>query len=694
MNAGLWAECWIGVALAGPLVAGVLGWVGSRAQREFLRGVLVLGTLALFWMGGQILSGHMVAGALPLPAPFPRLVFAPLPLAGLWSSLSGLLLLATGLLIWRHERAANLLWALVPMAASIGLFLLAGDGLTLLLGLEAVSLTSYLGLISSRRSRKIWNAGWVLLILSEMGGLLLILAIGLIVIHHGPGLPWNDSFPALARDAARISLGGRLVIMILVLLAFGVKAGLFPVMIWMPLAEPEAPGPIAGIFSGIFTALAILGMMAVERVVLPGMAWGVVLFVLGTVGAVIAALYSVVSRHVKQILAYSTLEILGLVFAALGIWAMAAHVAPLSLVSTLAWDAAMILLIMHAGSKFVLFALTEHTESLARTVDGLGGLARRFPSLSVVAAVGVATLAAIPPLGGFVGEWLLLEAILKPLGTTESLRNVHLLFVFGGIFLAMATALGVATYIRWFGYVFLGPERRPNSAAQLPQSIGRHQIAGYALALLPVLLAGPGVPWLIPWLNVQGQRDFLNNAQKVIAPLFVHPQAVPLFVHIGGTLVKAPGAPGTIFYPQGFSVGDPYVLLGMGLALALAVALVRAFWRRGAAVRYVRPWTGGTREYSPLTSFSAEGFVHPLRLAFHAFYGLQRERWSRSGVRFYRHTIIYRLEQQGYLPVLRAGQWVAEKIRKTQSGSTPLYLAYLMGATVLALALALWHPGA
>ncbi|AUW93797.1 hypothetical protein BXT84_07455 [Sulfobacillus thermotolerans] len=106
------------------------------------------------------------------------------------------------------------------------------------------------------------------------------------------------------------------------------------------------------------------------------------------------------------------------------------------------------------------------------------------------------------------------------------------------------------------------------------------------------------------------------------------------------------------------------------------------------------PWTGGPHDYTEHTSFSAEGFVHPLRLAFQAFYGLRRQRWSRSGVRFYRHTIIYRLEQQGYLPVVRAGQWIAQKVRMSQSGQTSLYMAYLMISVVLAFILALWHPGA
>lgn len=693
MNARFWAEAWIALAIAGPMVGLLISRMGRTAGLIWLRFEVLAMALGLMIMGWAIAGGRLHPSVLPLPAPFPGLYLSPLPMADLWCLLSGLLLMATWMLIWHSPWERRILWALGPMAGSMGFFLLAGDGLSLLLGLEFISLSSYLGLVTTRRSRKVWNAGWVLLVLSEMGGLLLLLAMALIMARHGIGIHFvTDSFPVLAREALAMSSGAKVAVMVLVLLAFGVKAGLFPVMIWMPLAEPEAPGPVAGIFSGIFTALAVMGILAVENVVHPGMVWGVLLLVLGTTGAFVAALYSIVSRHVKQILAYSTLEILGLVFAALGIWNIAQHANFSSSVGTLAWDAAMILLIMHAASKFVLFAITEKTETIAHTIDGIGGLAKEHRRLSMVAAVAVATLAAVPPLGGFVGEWLLLESVLKPLGTTGILRNIHLLFLLAGIFLAMAAAVGVGTYVRWFGFVFLGPKRRASRHNDFPR-MSAIQMTGYVFALLPVLAAGPGVPWLIPWLNRQGHAIFGNNSRYVVAPLFAHPQTVPLLTHIGGTLIKAPGAPGTIFYPQGFSVSDPYVLFLMGIVLFLIVTGLRKILRRrhGHGVRTVEPWTGGTPDYTAQKSFTAEGFVHPLRLAFQGFFGLKRHRYDKGGVRFYRHTVIYRLEEQGYLPLLKAVRYVSSQIRKTQSGSTPAYLSWIVFGTVGVLMLTLFY---
>ncbi len=691
MNAGFWVELWIGIAIGGSLIGLLLTGIGRDKGLTWLRLEVVLAALGLMVMGWEIADGRLHLSVMSLPAPFPNLYLSPLPMADLWSILSGLLLIATWMLIRKSDQEIRILWALGPMAASIGFFLLAGDGLSLVLGLEFISLSSYLGLVTTRRSRKVWNAGWVLLVLSEMGGLLLVLAIALIMARHGMGIRFlTDSFSVLAHEALNMPNGTKVIVMVLVLLAFGVKAGLFPVMIWMPLAEPEAPGPVAGIFSGIFTALAVMGILTMENVVHPGMLWGVILLILGTVGALVGALYSIVSRHVKQILAYSTLEILGLVFAALGIWNIAQHVDFHSLVATLAWDAALILLIMHAGAKFVLFAITEKTETIAHTIDGLGGLAKDHRHLSMVAAIAMATLGAVPPLGGFVGEWLLLESVLKPLGTTPILREVHLLFLLAGIFLAMATAVGVGTYIRWFGFAFLGPKRRVSHASEFP-GLSKLQLIGYGLSLLPVLAAGPGIPWLLPWLNRQGAAIFGNNGQYVIAPLFAHPQAVPLLTHIGGTLIRAPGAPGTIFYPQAFSVGDPYVLFLMGILLFAIVGGLRKIVRRNKRVRVVEPWTGGISDYTAKKSFTAEGFVHPLRLAFQGFFGLKRHRYDKGGVRFYRHTVIYRLEEQGYLPVLNMVRYLARQIRKIQSGSTPAYLGWVVFGTLGVLMLSLFY---
>jgi formate hydrogenlyase subunit 3/multisubunit Na+/H+ antiporter MnhD subunit len=629
---------------------------------------MTVGSIALVIMSFTLSPTH--AGRLVLPHPWPTLILAPLPLAGLWALIGGLLFFSATVLTLRRPDSQRVLYALLPLMAAIGAYLWSGDGLMLLLTWEFISAVTYLGLVTTRRSRPVWNAGWSLLALSELGGMLLLVALVWFMPIHIQFL--SDSLAQLAHIAPTQSHTVTNLVMVMALVAFGVKAGLFPVMIWMPMAEPQAPGVIAGIFSGRLTALAVSGILAMVEIAGAGISWAVILLVLGVLGALSGALYSVVSRHVKRVLAYSTLEILGLVFAALALWRILSLTAPHNVASSLALDGAVVLLVMHAGAKFVLFAASDYTGQWGHTLDRLGGLIHTSNATALVSGLGVLALGAFPPLGGFVGEWLLLESILKPISATKSAAPTHLALMVAAGFIALAVAIGMAAYLRWFGFIFLGVHR---GAIKDIASPTREWVWGLALPLVLILVPGPGVPWFLPWLN-RSLHPFLTSRSPVVAPSFIHPQTAMPLVPIGANLVPAPGAQGTVFFPQGFNVGDPYVLLLMALVLSAVVALIRRLLRR-QPVRRVAPWNGGSVQFTRQTTWSAEGFTHPIRLAFARFYGLSRERTQRQGAHFYRHTIINRLEEQVYKPLIEVGTWMGRAVQRMQSGRVTQYVAYV-----------------
>lgn len=681
------AEVWLGFWGA-YLIIGWTGWAGfSAARRELAPWSTMweLGGAAALALQGAGLFGASAPYLLHLPYPWPHLVLHPLLLGSLDGEIAAILFAAAAVALIHHPQHRRIFFAMVPLEAGVGVFLLSGDGLTLLVAWEFLSTVSYLGLVTWRRSRSVWNAGWVLLALSELAGLALLVAVGWLSPAHPVGT--SDSYGSWALLAH--SQGLVTAMMVLLLVAFGVKAGLFPLMIWMPLAEPLAPGPIAGLFSGLMPVLSVTAILTVDAALHPGLWWGLILIVLGTLGALTGGLYAIVSRHAKRVLAYSTLEIMGLVFAALGTWKVEMLRMPGNVGAQLALDGAIILLVVHAGAKFSLFVATDFSGRWAELLDRLGGLQRLAPGLGSWALASIVLLAGLPPLGGFVGEWLVFESILKSFGNASD-AGWHLALALEGAVLALAIGLGVTAYLRWYAFIFLGPSRRP--LVQEDARPSKSLTLAMGLATTMAGLVGPGIPWVLPWLN----RDLRSAAPQatidILAPSFAHPQSVAALVKIGANLLPAPGAPGTVFFPQGFSVADPTVLTAV-VALALGVlALVRRW--RSLPVRWVAPWNGGYVRFNPKTAFSAEGFVHPLRLAWARFYGLRRERGQTTrGAHFYRHTIVYRVEEHLYLPLMRGATWAARVVRTIQSGQTSQYVAWLSLAVLVAMAAAVAWSG-
>ena len=342
----------------------------------------------------------------------------------------------------------------------------------------------------------------------------------------------------------------------------------------------------------------------------------------------------------------------------------------------------MVILVMHAGAKFVLFSVTDYTGQWSHSIDRLGGIIHTSAPTGLFALLATLTLGAFPPLGGFLGEWLLLESILKPLGTTHS-ATTHLALMVAGAVIAATAAIGIAAYLRWFGFTFLGVYRGTPKSVAKP---AKEWLWGLSLPLVLILAAGPGSPWLLPWLNHHALAAFLSTKSPVVAPSFIHPATAAPLVAIGANLLPAPLAHGTVFFPQAFNVEDPYVLLFMALFLTVVVAAFRRLMRRRRGVRLTAPWNGGSAPFTARTSWSAEGFTHPIRLAFAKFYGLDRTRTVRRGAHFYRHTIIDRVEQHLYTPVLRAGRLIGSTLRRIQSGRVNQYVAYVWIAALVAFA--------
>ncbi len=649
-------------ALAASVVAATSR--GARAARAsgwlLVLGAVILGAWAL-----QSLTGPSPAFSLALPAPFGNLSFGLQGLGGWWALLAATLLAATGLVRAGGYGPGGAGTVLLQHAllVAVAWFLASRSPLGLLAGWEAISVLGYLLVVRDRL--RVRRAAWALLAISELGSALLFLA--LVLMGGAAGAP--------------------LLLALLALVAFGAKAGLFPLLIWVPFAEPEAHGDVAGLLSGLLTAVSVAGFLTVAQLVAPpALPLGIVTAALGLLGAAGSVVMGLVEPDAKRVLAYGTLEALGLCFTGLGLaWVLSAYGAPDAAV--MAASGALVLLLAHAGAKFSLFVLAGHAEQSGglRLLDRMGGLLRRMRRGSPAGLIAALSLAGLPPLGGFLGEWLIIEACFVP---TPKQPGLHLAMALAAGALALVAAAGVTLYLRWFGAVWLGPPRTP-SAAAVPD-LSWPTAAGVTLGALLAIWAGVGAGWILPWLAAP--LGWIAKGAPVIAPTYVTPKPYAAIVALGAALFPGvAGSTGNVLFPAGgFSVGSPWDL---AIFLVLGIGILAWIFRR-APVRRVPTWQGG--DWQTPAPFSAEGLTHPLRLAFAGFLGLSRERrpLEAEGAvglgpprRRYRAQVRLRLEHHLYRPLLAGAERASGAVRRTQSGRTGHYVIYLLGAVVLGLAL-------
>src|SRR5664279_1093805 len=319
-----------------------------------------------------------------------------------------------------------------------------------------MSLTSWALVISHHEVRENLRAGYVYLLMASFGALALLLAFGLLAGPDG-----GYAFAAI-RDHSGSTLRTALVLG-LVLIGAGSKAGLAPLHVWLPLAHPAAPSHVSALMSGVMTKVAVYGFI---RIVfdLAGSVdwwWGIPVMSLGASSAVLGVLFAQMQSDMKRVLAYSTIENIGVIFIALGL-SLAFEASGYGPASALAMTAALLHVLNHSLFKTLLFfgAGAVLTATGARDLGRLGGLLNRMPATGLFVLIGCAAISALPPLNGFVSEWLVFQAIL--LSPALPIWGLKLLVPAVGALLALSAALAAACFVRVFGIVFLG---RPRSEA-------------------------------------------------------------------------------------------------------------------------------------------------------------------------------------------------------------------------------------
>ena len=485
-----------------------------------------------------------------------------------------------------HESAPqSVLPFYAAFLAGMNLVVLADDAFTFLASWEFMSLTSWALVMAHHRDADNARAGYIYLVMASFGTLALLLGFGLLA---GPdGLYTFAQMRAAHPPTALTAL-----VLILALIGAGSKAGLVPLHAWLPLAHPAAPSQVSALMSGVMTKVAVYGFIRIvfDLVGEPVWWWSIVVLALAGITTVLGVLYALMQHDLKRLLAYHTVENIGIIFIGLGLaLAFAAHAMPAA--AALALTAGLFHVFNHSLFKSLLFfgsgaVLTATGE---RDMEHLGGLIHGMPVTAFAFLIGCVAISALPPFNGFVSEWLTFQAVL--LSPQLPSWGLKLLVPAVGALLALSAALAAACFVKAYGVSFLGRPRMLTT--RYAHETDRWSLAAMlilaALCLIAGILPGYFIDALSPVVTrLVGER---MPMQSGIAWLSIVPIAESRSSY-NGLLVFL------------------FISISGSLAAFAIHRLASDVIRRGAA------WDCGYPDASPATQYTAGSFAQPIRRVF------------------------------------------------------------------------------
>ncbi len=580
------------IAVAALLALAPAGIVlaSSPIGRPTVYGASLALSLVLVVVGVVSLSGHHdSATTLPLGLPWLGAHFRIDALSAFFLIVVNLGSTAASLFAFgygKHEEFPGRVLPFYPAyLAAMNLVLLSADAFSFLVSWEFMSLSSWALVIAHHHVRENVRAGYVYLLMASFGTLALLFAFGLLA-----GAGGDYGFDAMR--AAPPSAGLAALVLVLALVGAGSKAGLVPLHAWLPLAHPAAPSQVSALMSGVMTKVAVYGFIRIvfDLAGPPAWWWSMPVLIVGAITAVMGVLYALMQRDLKRVLAYSTIENIGIIFVALGL-ALAFKASAMNVAAALAMTAALLHVLNHSLFKNLLFcgAGAVLASTGERDMEKLGGLIHRMPQTAFVFLVGCAAISALPPLNGFVSEWLAFQAIL--VSPQLSSWGLKLMIPAAGALLALSAALAGACFVRAYGISFLG---RPRSdAARNARETERVSVVAMGLLAAACLVLG-----ILPGFAI----DALAPVTQLVAGGHMPAQASEAWLSIVPIAESRSSYNGLLVF---------LFVAASGMIGAFAIHRLASDRIRRSAI-----WDCGFPDANPVTQYSADSFAQPIRRVF------------------------------------------------------------------------------
>jgi hydrogenase-4 component B len=539
--------------------------------------------------------------------------------------------------------------------ASIVMLVLADDAYAFMVAWETMAFSSFFLVMANHRITEIRNAGYLYMLVAHIGALGILLCFGVLQANTGDYTFANMRAQHLSPFWASVAF-------VLAVFGFGAKAGLLPLHAWLPEAHPAAPSPFSALMSGVMLKIALYGVLRVSFDLLQTRIWwwGVLLMAVGLITALFGVVFSTVQVEMKRLLAYSSIENVGLMAAGFGL-SLLFSAYGMKALSALALTAAIYHMLSHAFFKSLLFCSTGAVMHATgeRSLGKLGGLIRTMPWVAWPTLIGALACAGLPPLGGFVAEWLLLQSYLFTTGLPSSFLNM-LVPVLAAL-IALISALSGYTMVKYFGVIFLGQPREEKLAHA-------HDAGTWERIGMLWLVAGCVLLGLMPNQVI----DLLDPVTQRL---------------VGAGLAQSLAGNGWLLVPMSVeraSYAPVIFLLGVVTSFGLAYLLVRRLYH--GRTRRAPPWDCGYPWQTARMQDTAEGFGQPIRQIFEPMFRMRRELPTPFDAQpRYKVTVEDPLWHWLYLPVAALVERISKVIGLLQQGRIAVYLMYSFVTLILVL---------
>lgn len=550
----------------------------------------------------------------------------------------------------------------------LGMFLVvvAGNGLFFLVAWEIMSVASYFLVVYDRDDQNNIKAGFLYLAMTHIGTAFIILSFLLLYKFTG-----SFDFETIKSGAAFIPLFVKNIVFVLAVIGFGTKAGIIPFHIWLPSAHPAAPSHVSGLMSGVMIKTGIYMMIRIFIDLLQPVPawWGLTLLIIGSISALLGVLYALTEHDIKRLLAYHSIENIGIILLGLGSTLSFSSLGMPSL-ALLGLVAALFHTLNHATFKSLLFlsAGAVINETHTRNMEEYGGLIKYMPYTALFFLVGSMAISALPPFNGFFSEWLTFQSLFQGIAVLDF--SAKWIFIISAGALAFTGGLAIACFVKVFAATFLA---RPRShEVQQAKESSFSLLLGMGALSFVSLLFGLFSGTVIFFLE-KASRDlsiFHNTHPSVIVSSY-----------------------------QSFAVGNfsfvsgPAIFISFIIAIIIVLFAIKYIVYRDQKIRFGATWDCGVN-LTPRMEITATGFAHSIITIFKSvlkpsiqheveYYDPENRYLPKSRTITLSVKDIYRL--YFYKPLERMVSMLSERTKNIQSGNINAYILYIFIVLLVAL---------